>query len=135
MNRITSIAEPRGLVEIEPGLFISEYFLNRGLVTPDAIFDICARNEYQISELLDEYKSDVLNLKCRRWRIDDSYVTVFEDGVFYDFDELEVLGKEEVSEDRFKFIHNSKLINKIFPGELIIEPQREIPVVQGEMIF
>lgn len=128
MNRITSIEEPRTLIEIEPGLFISEYFLNRGMVTPDSIFKICSRSEYQISEMLSEDTSDALGLKFRRWNIDGEYFTVFEDGVSYDSKELEKLGGSEI--DR-----NLHLIKKTFPIDGFEIERVENKEVNRELIF
>lgn len=128
MNRIISITEPRDLIEIDPGLFISEYFLNRGLVTPDAIFKVCARNEYQIAELLYEDTSEPLGLKFRRWNIDGHYFTVFEDGTSYNSDELKKLDGSEIDK-------NLHLTKKVMEGEIVEVSAVEKKEIGQELIF
>ena len=128
MNRIISIEEPRSLIEIDPGLWISEYFINRGLVTPDAIFKVCSRSEYQIAELLSEGNSEALGLQYRRWNIDGHYFTVFEDGTSYNSDELKKLGGSEIDK-------NTHLAKKVMSGEIIDVSAAEKKEVNQELIF
>lgn len=133
MTRITATTGNRTLIQISDDLWISQCFIERDLITQQSIEQNCKRDDYQLSILLAEYKSEIINKQFRRWNIDDEYFTVFEDGTFYNSEELQKLSKNKIDDKTFKQLH---LVKNIFRGDVVdIKALLQESGTQEELIF